>query len=193
MRTITTLKYGNTNTYLIGHLLIDTDMAGTIPALWRELKKRGIAPETIQYVMATHYHPDHMGLVGELMQRGVKLLLLDHQKDFVHSSDAIFARDRRSGFVPIDESRATVISCEESRAFLAGLGIEGEMIATKSHSADGTALILDDGNAFVGDLEPRAFLDGYDENEALCEDWAGILCLGVKTVHYGHANEQKMI
>ena len=187
------LKYGNTNTYFVGGLLVDTDMAGTLPALRRELKAQGIAPGEIQYVFATHYHPDHMGLIGELMQSGVKLLLLEHQKDFVHSSDAIYARNPKAGFVPIDECRAEVILCGESRTFLAELGIAGEIIPTKSHSPDGAALILDDGNAFVGDLEPRGFLDGYAENEALREDWDNLLRHGAKTLHYGHANEQKCI
>lgn len=36
MQKIFTLKYGNTNTYLVGSLLIDTDMPGTLPALRRD-------------------------------------------------------------------------------------------------------------------------------------------------------------
>lgn len=191
--TVIRLKYGNTNTYLVGELLIDTDMAETMPALRRELKKQGIAPDAIRYVFATHYHPDHMGLIGELMQSGVKLLLAEHQKDHVHSSDAIFMRDKRSGFVPIDGERAEVIPAGESRAFLASIGIAGEIIPTKSHSADGAALILDDGNAFVGDLEPREFQDGYVQNDALREDWENLLCRGARVIRYGHANEQTIL
>lgn len=186
------LKYGNTNTYFVNRLLIDTDMAGSMPMFRRELKKQGIARDAIRYVLATHYHPDHMGLIGELTRNGVKLLLLEHQKEFVHSSDTIYARDRRSGFVQIDESVATVISTAESREFLAGLGISGEIVPTKSHSADGAALVLDDGCAFVGDLEPRGFLDGYAENDVLREDWDGILRLGARVIYYGHANEQRL-
>ena len=187
------LKYGNTNTYLIGSLLIDTDMPGTLPALWRELKKRGISSNQIRYVFITHYHPDHMGLVGELMQNDVKLLLLKHQIEYIHSSDAVFARDKRTAFLPIHEEKATVIPAEESRSFLAEIGINGEIVATKSHSPDGAALILDDGNAFVGDLEPYEFLSGYDENQALLEDWEIVLSHGVQTIHYGHANDQVRI
>lgn len=184
------LKYGNTNTYLVGNLLVDTDMAGTMPAFRRELKAQGIAPSQVRFVMATHYHPDHMGLIGELTRSGVKLLLSEHQKEFVHSSDALYTRTPRVGFMPIDENEATVISIAESRAFLATLGISGEIVPTKSHSADGAALVLDDGNAFVGDLEPREFLDGYDDNAPLREDWDNLLRLGARVIHYGHANEQ---
>ena len=55
---ITKLKYGNTNTYFIDGLLIDTDYAGTLPAFFREIKKNGIAVSDIKYILATHYHPD---------------------------------------------------------------------------------------------------------------------------------------
>lgn len=184
------LKYGHTNTYFVGGLLVDTDMPGTLPAFRRTLKKQGIAPDEIRFVLATHYHPDHVGLVGELMQNGVRLLLLDSQKPYVHSSDAICARERGAHFVPIDENRAAVIPPEESRAFLAGLGIAGEIVPTVSHSADGAALVLDDGNAFVGDIEPLAFLDGYADNEDLRADWERILRAGARFIRYGHANEQ---
>lgn len=187
---ITLLKYGNTNTYLVGNLLVDTDLPGTLPALWRELKRQGIPQGRIGYVLATHYHPDHMGLIGELARRGVRLLLPEHQRDFVHASDPILLRDRRVPFVPIDESGAITLSCEESRAFLKGIGIAGEIIGTKSHSPDGAALILDDGNALVGDLEPRGFLGGYDANEALREDWENLISRGARIIRYGHANEQ---
>ncbi|MCI8376865.1 MAG: hypothetical protein HFI29_15780 [Lachnospiraceae bacterium] len=34
--------------------------------------------------MATHYHPDHIGLVSELQKMGIKLLRIDTQCDYVH-------------------------------------------------------------------------------------------------------------
>ena len=81
------LKYGNTNTFLIrgtsGSLLIDTDYAGTLPLFYKELKKSAIKLSDITYVLATHYHPDHMGIVSELMQLGVRLVLLDTQVEYV--------------------------------------------------------------------------------------------------------------
>lgn len=187
---IITLKYGNTNTYYTGGLLIDTDMPGTLPSLRRALKAQGLTQGDVRYVLATHWHPDHVGLIGELTQGGAQLLLPDWQLPYVHSSDAIFARDRRCGFVPVDERRARVICAGDSRAFLASLGIAGELVRTTGHSPDGAALLLDDGNALVGDLEPLAFLDGYDDNPALRADWDSLLRGGARVILYGHANRQ---
>ena len=183
------LKYGNTNTFYINGLLIDTDYAGTLPAFYKALKQNGLAVRTIQFVLATHYHPDHMGLIGELTRQGVKLLLVDVQKDSVHASDYIFERDRLP-FVPLHEAEATVISCGESRAFLERLGISGEIIPTPSHSADSISLVLDDGDCIVGDLEPYEYLEAYTDNAQLRDDWARILSLHPKRIFFAHAPER---
>ena len=88
-----------------------------MPAFYREIKRNGIAVKDIKYVLASHYHPDHIGLISELMKQGVKLLIVDVQKDYIHYSDYIFARDKIT-YSPIDETLATVISCETSRDLL---------------------------------------------------------------------------
>ncbi len=187
-----TLRYGNTNTYYIDGLLIDTDMPGTIGGLFKELKRNSLELKDIRYVLATHYHPDHMGLISELMSYGVRLLLIDKQKEYVHFSDPIFERQKGLKYEPIRENDAVVISCAESRQFLDGLGIKGEIISTESHSADGIALITDDGNCFVGDLEPLSFIDAYENNPLLKNDWETILNRNPKSIYFGHVNSLKL-
>lgn len=194
---ITKLKYGNTNTYFVHGrdkgLLIDTDYAGTLPAFYKEIKKNNIAISDITYVLATHYHPDHIGLVSELMEMGIKLLLIDTQTEYVHFADALFARDYRTDYKPIHEKDAVVLRCEDSRAFFAlNLGIDGEIISTASHSNDSIAVILDDGSCIVGDLEPIDYIKAYEDNHRLKSDWEHILCYNPKTIYYGHSNEKKL-
>lgn len=188
------LKYGNTNTFLIrgtvGNLLIDTDYAGTLPAFYRTIKEHGIKVSDIDYVLATHYHPDHIGLVSELMRQGVKLLLLDKQKPYIHFTDGIFSRDTQLNYKPINAVNAVVISSEESRKFLRGIGIEGEIVSTPSHSEDSVSLILDDEVCIVGDLEPIEYLGAYDKNERLRQDWELVMSYGPKIIYYAHANEK---
>lgn len=190
---ITKLKYGNTNTFLVhgsrGGLLIDTDFAGTLPLFFRELGKNNLKISDISYVTATHYHPDHMGLIGELTELGVKLLLADIQYEYVHFSDEIFGK-AKIDHAPVNESEAAVISCPESRGFLQGLGICGEIVSTPSHSGDSISIILDSGECFVGDLEPMEFLEAYEENIPLKNDWELIKSYAPKIIYYGHANEK---
>lgn len=189
------LKYGNTNTFFIqgesGGLLFDTDYAGTLPAFYKAIKQNGIAAKDIKYVLASHYHPDHTGFISALMEQGVELLAVDAQKDFIHYSDGIFAKDNIPYF-PIDETQATVISCEESRAFLSCLGIHGEIIRTPSHSEDSITLVLDDGDCFVGDLEPFSYLEAYRENAQLKSDWEHIRSFCPKRIFYAHMPEKKL-
>lgn len=184
------LKYGNTNTYFTDGLLIDTDYAGTLPAFYKEIKRNDISVADIKYVLATHYHPDHMGIIGELTELGVKLLILEHQLEYVHFSDKIFAREPHLNFKPIDESKAAVISCAESRDFLKSIGIDGEIVLTKSHSEDGIAVVLDDGSCFVGDLEPPEYIGAYENNAVLQADWERIFSRSPKIVYFGHTNEK---
>ena len=188
------LRYGMTNTFLVsgksGCLLVDTDYAGTMSGFYSAIKQYGIKVSDISYVLATHYHPDHIGLVSELMRQGVKLLVVDTQCPHIHYSDEIFARDKRLNYEPIDESDATVISCKESREFLKNLGINGEIISTASHSEDSVSLVLDEGVCIVGDLEPIDYLGGYEENVPLQKDWELVMSYNPKLIYYAHANEK---
>lgn len=187
---ITKLKYGNTNTFLIrgesGKLLVDTDYAGTLPGFYRAIKAESIRISDIDYVLATHYHPDHMGLISELMKQGVRLLLLDTQQPHVRFSDVLFARDKRLHYEPISPEAATVIESTESRGFLGRLGIHGEIAVTPSHSPDSVSLLLDSGECFVGDLEPMEYLDAYEEKAELQRDWERIMGHRPKAIYYAH-------
>ena len=186
------LRYGNTNTFLVpcrsGYLLVDTDYAGTLPAFYKALKTVGVQVKDIGYVLATHYHPDHVGLIPELMKQGVRLLLMNTQMKDVHYSDHIFAREKSLHVTPIDESKAETVGCGESRTFLAALGIAGEIISTPSHSTDSVSLVLDDGDCLVGDLEPMEYLSAYQENPALKADWDAILSFCPKRILFSHVS-----
>ncbi len=194
MSVISKFKYGNTNTFFIqgtnGGVLIDTDYAGTLSAFYKEIKKHGIKLSDITYVLATHYHPDHIGLVSELMKQGVKLLLVDTQVESVHFADEIFSRDKRLDYKPINVDDSIILECNESREFLQCIGIAGEIISTPSHSYDSISLILDDGRCFVGDLEPIEYLGGYESNDRLKRDWNRVMSYNLKIIYYAHANEK---
>ena len=181
------LKYGNTNCYYIegknGSLLVDTDWAGTLQAFYSKIKELNI--KKIDYLLITHYHPDHMGIAQDIIENmNAKLLVIDVQKDYLHSSDKIFEKDNNTKFKPINMV-PVIISCEQSRNFLKDLGIDGEIIYTPGHSDDSISLILDQGIALVGDL--------YDLNSAalfndkkINDSWKKILSHNVKKICYGH-------
>jgi len=180
------LLYGKTRTYLVGGiLLVDTDWAGTLPRFFRKLKESNIPLESIRYLMITHYHPDHMGIASDLMNLGVKLVVFDAQLPHIHFSDGIYAKEKNCAFKPIDESSEIVLTCAESREFLAKLGISGEVIHTPGHSEDSVSLILDDGTAIVGDLPPYSALEAIDDDKVQ-NSYKNILSHGVSRLDYAH-------
>ena len=193
---LTKLKYRNTNTFLIhgksGNVLIDTDYAGTLPMFYKAIKEHDISVKDINYILATHFHPDHVGLVSELMEQGVRLILMESQVGAVHFPDGIFARETGLRFKPIDESAAVLLSFEESRAFLGKLGIDGEIIRTPSHSEDSVSVVLDEGICIVGDLEPLDYLSAYEDNRGLKCDWDKVMSYKPKVIYYAHANEKRL-
>ena len=193
---ITKLKYGNTNTYFIrgktANILVDTDYAGTLPAFYKTIKENNVKVTEINYILATHFHPDHIGIVSELMEQGVTLLLMESQTEYVHYSDEIFGRETYINYKPIDERAAHLLTFAESRKFLTDAGISGEIISTPSHSNDSISVVLDEGICIVGDLEPFEYLGAYEENEALKQDWDNILSYNPKRVLYAHANSKEI-
>ena len=70
------------------------------------------------------------------------------------------------------------------------MGISGKIISTTSHSEDSIALILDNGICFVGDLEPIEYIDAYDDNVKLKNDWKLVMSYNPKIIYYAHANEK---
>ena len=191
------LRYGNTNTYLLngeyGGLLIDTDYAGTMSGFFRAIKSAEISIRDISYVIATHYHPDHMGIIGDLQRLGVRLVIVDVQQDSVHFSDGIFAREKHLSYTPIDEKNAIRISCAESRTILEGIGISGEIIHTPSHSKDSISVVLDNGDCYVGDLEPIEYLAAYENNLDLQRDWDLLMSYDPKHIYYAHVNDKDLV
>lgn len=189
------LKYGNTNTFLVpgkkGNLLVDTDYSGLMPRFFKSIRDAGVQVKDITWMMATHYHPDHMGLLGELQEMGVQLLIPDVQVLTASMAEDLYYPNN-SQYVRMNLKQAKKISCRESRKFLKTLGIEGEIVPLQSHSRDSVALMLDSGGCIVGDLEPREFLAGYAGNPGLAEDWRMLMEHRPKIVYFGHANSKRL-
>ena len=193
---VTRIKHGNTNTFLIkgtkASILVDTDYAGTLPAFYKAIKDLDIRLTDISYILATHYHPDHVGIVSELTDNGIKLLIMESQLPFIHYPDQIFAKEPHLGYKPVDDSKALVLKFDMAHSFLAGIGIEGDIISTPSHSEDSISVILYDGTVIAGDLEPYEYLDAYEDNKALRKDWERIMSSSPKRICYSHANEKRI-
>jgi endoribonuclease LACTB2 len=184
---IVNVGYDSTNYYAIefkgGKMLIDCGWPGTLPKLTAELKRKGIALSEIKYLMVTHFHPDHAGLTQELKKLGTKLLLLESQVDFIAPLSKLFNR-KTLPYIEITQDDNLILKFEESRKFLSNLGINGEIISTPGHSDDSVTLILDEGFAFTGDLQPRFMLP--EEDKISHKSWNKIYEHKISRLFPGH-------
>ena len=154
---IVNVGYDSTNYYLLetrsGKLLIDCGWPGTLPKLRAELKRKGIAIDEIKYLLVTHFHPDHAGITQELKNLGIKLILLENQVESI-APFADFFKGKNLRYLEITPHDNLSVRFEDSRKFLASMGMQGEILPTPGHSTDSVTLILDEGFAFTGDLYP---------------------------------------
>jgi len=186
---IVNVGYDSTNFYILetksGKLLIDCGWPGTLPKFMAELKRKGVSINEIKYLLVTHFHPDHAGITQELKELGMKLVLLESQVDFIPPF-AEFFTGKNLPYVEITQNDNLILKFEDSRKFLAGIGIDGEIISTPGHSNDSVTLILDEGFAFTGDLHPLFMAS--EEDKVTRESWDKIYKHKIARVFPAHGS-----
>jgi glyoxylase-like metal-dependent hydrolase (beta-lactamase superfamily II) len=182
---ILNIGYQSTNYYLLPggnfSLLVDAGWPGTFGKFLHVLRTKGLSLEAIDYFFVTHFHPDHAGLVQELKESGRKFILLEEQQAGIPLMKKIIKPD--TGYKDIDMTGVTPIPASMSRAFLKGLGFDGELVHTPGHSDDSISLVLDSGEAFTGDL-PLGMPD--ESNVAFCRSRMKLRDLGVTRIFPAH-------
>lgn len=182
---IVNVGYDSTNYYVLGQnknrLLIDVGWSQTLPKLTASLKRKGIALQDIGYFLATHYHPDHAGLAQELKNQGIRLIVLEEQRDSIPLLKSVMKS--RDHYIDIRLDDNIDLTTQASRAFLKTIGIAGAIISTPGHSPDSVTLILDEGAAFTGDLPIPRMADG---GTPVTQSWQAIREHGVKMIYPGH-------
>ena len=149
-----------------------------------QMNRKGIRLEDVQYLLVTHFHPDHAGLTQELRNEGMHLLLMEPQVPFV--GELKMHIKPKFGYIEIVAEGSISLKAEESRAFLKGEGLDGEIVPTPGHSPDSMSLFLDEGMAFTGDLTHPLLLT--EEDTVSKDSWKRIYALGTKMVYPAHGN-----
>jgi glyoxylase-like metal-dependent hydrolase (beta-lactamase superfamily II) len=185
--TIVNVGYRSTNFYVVSagrsRLLVDLGWPGTFETLRANLERKGLPMSEIRCGLATHYHMDHAGLAEELKLAGVPLLVVAGQEAAIPLMKRHMKPSDR--FVDITPSGNVTITAEDSRAFLATIGIGGEIVHTPGHTDDSVSLLLDTGAVFTGDLTPPALATEETAAE-VARSWACLRRLGATTVYPGH-------
>lgn len=186
---VITISYKGTNCYLIptvdGWFMIDAGWPDTFSQLLHLLDQQGISVDEIDYLMITHYHPDHAGLTQNLKDLGINLILHEVQVPYVSKINQYFRRRPKNHFKDIVTGGAFILSDAESRSFMNSIGIDGELISTPGHREDSISLVLDHLCAFTGDLPPCSDRDA-NQASVVADSWDKLRAYGIKTIYPGH-------
>ncbi len=187
---ISSFRYQNTSYYLLP--AADGESLFAFDAGWpcsqheyaRAMKATGNRFEQIRWMMVSHFHLDHAGLVRDFQDAGIACLLFENQGAAIEAMERIIM-PKYPGYRIIDQARFMRMKTSESRAFLASIGILGEVIETPGHSDDSVSLVTDSHEVMIGDLYPVSQLMADDV--ASNHSWHDIQKLGGRHILPSHA------
>ena len=204
------IKLGITNCYLIkdkGIILIDTGMPGEFDKFTRGLADLNISPEQISLIVTTHGHWDHFGNLKQIRElTGAKVLaqkndrpLIEKGVKFMPPGVTKWGKTLRPLLkimlkkFSLEPAIVDIETNEEDFSLLA-YGINGKVVFTPGHSPGSISVVLDTGEAFVGDmamngppltLSPSLPIFAEDMS-AVKTSWKKLLDKGVKKVYPAH-------
>jgi hydroxyacylglutathione hydrolase len=200
-----------TNCYLIrgddGWVLVDSGIPGGFPTIRKHLEKWSIAPRDVRLVIITHGHIDHFGSAGDVRDAtGADILI--HLEDLPYLERGIHpfpkgvtiwgkALRALSRAIPLASAlspggHADIIIGNEDYP-LRLFGICGRVVHTPGHTRGSVSVLLDTGEAFVGDLafngapfclRPKTVL--ADDIEQVGKSWRALRERGVRHIYPGH-------
>jgi endoribonuclease LACTB2 len=186
--TIVNVGYRSTNYWVIGagrsRLIFDLGWPGMFGTLLARLKQMDVPLGELKFALASHFHPDHAGCAQELKNSGVRLIVTPEQ---VHAITLMKQWIKPTeNYLDLEMEENELVSIQDSRAFLAKIGIDGQIVHTPGHSDDSVSLLLDTGAAFTGDL--TAIERACDEQvEIVSQSWQKLRELGATTVYPAHS------
>ena len=168
-----------TNVYLLpchgGYLLVDGTYPDKLGVFKKELAGKGISPDQIKHVLLTHHHDDHAGFLEEL-RRECPFRLILHREALaevkkgennpevrpVNRRVAVFFAllkflQKGTQYPPISVEENDLVVQGEAEYGLHDIGVPGKIIPTPGHTGDSISLVMDDGDAFVGDAASNFF------------------------------------
>jgi endoribonuclease LACTB2 len=187
---IITITYKSTNYYFIdtGHglLAFDAGWPDTLDEYCNCLKKQGYSVNDIKWLVVSHFHLDHAGLCGIMVEQGIELIVFKNQISAIGEMELIIER-KGLEYHKLDLSKITIMDISVSRSWLKSIGIEGEVVHTNGHGEHCISLLLDTGIAFIGDLAPENAI--ADDDLKSKNNWHVLRNNRIKKIMPAHTGE----
>jgi hydroxyacylglutathione hydrolase len=190
-----------------GVIAIDTGPQGKSEQFEHGLARAGIRPSDVQLIVLTHGHWDHVGSARDIKTlTGGKLAIHEADRACLEQSlirlppgttrwGKIFIAIERL-FLPrirIPAVTADIILGDEPLP-LREYGLPGRILHTPGHSPGSVTILLDSGEAFVGDLAMNGFPLRWrpglpivaEDPAAVIDSWHRLLDAGARTIYPAH-------
>lgn len=164
-----TLRLGFVKAFLLRgagkHVLIDTGTAGNITKIVAQLERGGVGMKDVGLIVVTHAHADHTGSLADVVQAtGAKVVAHRLEAESLRSGmhpPAAQNRLSRILFRPSTKPGAAGVEPDilvDDELDLNPYGVAGRVIWTPGHTHGSLTVMLESGEAVVGDLVLPRFM-----------------------------------
>jgi hydroxyacylglutathione hydrolase len=204
------LPVGITNCYLIkerGLIMVDAGPSQKAELLQKKLQALSISMRDVSLIVVTHAHWDHIGSLSEWKKMtGCKVAVNHREGEWVEKAlkpqpkvlslwgvlGSLFSRM----LAATSHFSGTLVdlTLQDDGTSLEPFGISGKVLHTPGHTRGSMSVLLDTGDAFVGDLAmnglPLRFGPGMpslgDDPNAVKASWRLLLDSGAKKIYPAH-------
>jgi hydroxyacylglutathione hydrolase len=166
---INAIKLGVTQNYILkgeGVVLIDAGQSNRVGKFRRGLEKLGIRPEEVKLIIITHGHFDHIGSAKEIAElTGAKIAIHEGDREWLEKGVTTmpggvtgwgrfthgWMKVLYLPFIRVPAATPSIVMSGQGLS-LADYGIQGRVLHTPGHSPGSMSVVLDSGEAFVGDM-----------------------------------------